>query len=108
MADTIRPYVGERVLEIGAGIGNLTRVLIPNVKCYVATDLDPEHMAQRATRLQHRPHLRVRYCDLTNPADFTEFAGMMDSVVCLNVLEHVEDDRMGLDNIYSALAPGGR
>jgi glycosyltransferase involved in cell wall biosynthesis len=108
MADTIRPYVGSRVLEIGAGIGNLTRVLIPNVKCYVATDLDPEHMAQLSTRLQHRPNLKVRYCDLTNPADFTEFAGMMDSVVCLNVLEHVEDDHMGLHNIHSALATGGR
>jgi glycosyltransferase involved in cell wall biosynthesis len=108
MADTIRPYVGARVLEIGAGIGNLTRALIPRVKCYVATDLDPEHMARLTTRLQHRPNLRVRYCDLTNPDDFTEFAGTMDSVICLNVLEHIEDDLLGLRNIYSALSPGGR
>ena len=32
----------------------------------------------------------------------------MDTVVCLNVLEHVEDDRAGLRNIYTALKPGGR
>src|SRR5437773_1255865 len=33
---------------------------------------------------------------------------LMDSVVCLNVLEHVEDDMQGLRNIHSVLRPGGR
>jgi glycosyltransferase involved in cell wall biosynthesis len=108
MADTIRPYVGERVLEIGAGIGNLTRALLPRRKCYVATDIDAEHLARLSTRFQHRPNLRVRYCDLTDPDHFTELANSMDSVICLNVLEHVEDDLQGLRNIYSALRPGGR
>ena len=32
----------------------------------------------------------------------------MDTVVCLNVLEHVEDDHGGLRNMYTALKPGGR
>ena len=35
-------------------------------------------------------------------------AGAVDSVVCLNVLEHVEDEMAGLRNIYAALRPGGR
>jgi glycosyltransferase involved in cell wall biosynthesis len=108
MADTIRPYVGERVLEIGAGIGNLTRALIPRRKRYVATDIDSEHLARLATRFQHRPNLSIRYCNLARPGDFTDLSTSMDSVVCLNVLEHVEDDLQGLRNIYSVLKPGGR
>jgi SAM-dependent methyltransferase len=108
MADTIRPYVGERVLEIGAGIGNLTRALIPRRKKYVATDIDSEHLARLATRFQHRPNLLIRYCDLARPSDFEEFPEDMDSVVCLNVLEHVEDDMQGLRNIHSVLRSGGR
>jgi glycosyltransferase involved in cell wall biosynthesis len=108
MADTIRPYVGERVLEIGAGIGNLTRALLPRRKRYVATDIDSEHLARLATRFQHRPNLLLRYCNLERPADFAEFPGSMDSVVCLNVLEHIEDDMLGLSNIHSVLRPGGR
>ena len=32
----------------------------------------------------------------------------MDTVVCLNVLEHIDDDRAGLQHIYSTLRPGGR
>ena len=108
MADTIRPYVASRVMEIGAGIGNLTRVLVSGRKCYLATDIDPEHMARLTTRFHHRPNLRVAACDLSNPADFAPFAGQMDTVVCLNVLEHVEDDLLGLRSIASVLQPGGR
>jgi glycosyltransferase involved in cell wall biosynthesis len=108
MADTIRPYVGERVLEIGAGIGNLTHPIIPHKKIYFATDIDQEHMARLQTRFQHRPNIRIRHCNLVEPASFDEFAGQLDSVVCLNVLEHVEDDHLGLCNIHKALRPGGR
>ncbi len=108
MGDTIRPYLGERVLEIGAGIGNLTRVLIPRVKCYVAADIDGEHLARLATAFQHRHNLHIRHCDLANPADFAGYENGMDTVVCLNVLEHIEDDLQGLRNIHSALRPGGR
>jgi hypothetical protein len=35
MADTIRPYIGKKVLEIGAGMGNLTRLLVAGRKRYV-------------------------------------------------------------------------
>ncbi|MCC6860134.1 MAG: glycosyltransferase [Bryobacterales bacterium] len=108
MADTIRPYVGDAVLEIGAGIGNLTRALIPRRRWYVASDIDPEHLARLATRFHHRPNLEVRHCDLTRPEDFEPLRGRMDSVVCLNVLEHIEDDLAGLRNLYAALKPGGR
>jgi len=108
MGETIRPYIGERVLEIGAGIGNLTRVLIPRVKCYMAADIDQEHMARLATRFQHRHNLRVRYCDLSNSGDFAGIEASMDTVVCLNVLEHIEDDMLGLRNIHSALRKDGR
>jgi SAM-dependent methyltransferase len=83
-------------------------VLIPRVKCYVAADIDQEHMARLATRFQHRHNLQVRFCDLANSADFTDFGASMDTVVCLNVLEHIEDDLLGLRNIHSALRKDGR
>jgi glycosyltransferase involved in cell wall biosynthesis len=108
MADTIRPYVGKRVLEIGAGIGNLTRQLVSRRELYVVGDIDEEHLARLKTRFHHRSNLQVCWCDLTKPEDFAPLTNTMDSVVCLNVLEHVEDDLQGLRNIHSALRPGGR
>jgi len=108
MASTIQPYIGKRVLETGAGIGNLTRMLSPRRERYIAGDIDGEHLARLRARFQHRPRIEVRHCDLANPDDFVPLAGAVDSVVCLNVLEHVEDDMTALRNIRSALKPGGR
>ena len=45
---------------------------------------------------------------MADPADFEGLDQAVDSVVCLNVLEHVEDERASLANIHSALRPGGR
>ena len=108
MADAIRPYIGQRVLETGAGIGNLTHILCTRRERYIAGDIDPEYLARLRARFQHRPKMEVRHCDLSNAADFVPLAGAVDSVVCLNVLEHIEDDMAGLRNIYTALQPGGR
>lgn len=108
MADTIRPYLGRSVLEIGAGIGNLTRLLIARRQRYIATDIDGEHLSRLEARFQNRPGFSARYCDLSDPGDFAALREAVDTVVCLNVVEHIEDDQRALRNIASALEPGGR
>lgn len=108
MADTVRPWLGVKVLELGAGIGNMTQQLAGGRKHYVASDIDEEHLARQRVRFRGRPNLEMRKCDLCNSEDFADLAGNFDTVVCLNVVEHVEDDLTALKNIRSALAPGGR
>jgi glycosyltransferase involved in cell wall biosynthesis/predicted RNA methylase len=108
MAETIRPFVGSEVLELGAGIGNLTRQLSPRRRRYVATDIDTEHLARLRARFQNRPNLQIARVDLGNPEDFTPFARQMDTVICLNVVEHMADDQLALANIASTLREGGR
>jgi SAM-dependent methyltransferase len=108
MADTVRPFVGRRVLEIGAGIGNLTRQLARKRELYIATDIDAEHISRLRTQLHHRPNLHVQCCDLSRAEDFVTLQSSVDTVVCLNVLEHVDDDLGALRNIHGALASGGR
>jgi SAM-dependent methyltransferase len=108
MADVIRPVVGSRVLELGAGIGNLTRHFSRGRLAYVATDIEPEHLARLRTRFRNRPKLQVGQCDLTRAEDFRPFSGQVDTVICLNVVEHVKDDNLALQNIASALIKGGR
>ncbi len=108
MAETIRPFVGSRVLEIGAGIGNLTRHLARRRERYIATDVDEEHLSRLRTQLHHRPNLEVRHCDLAAAEDFKSWESSVDTVVCLNVLEHVQDDLAALRNIHGVLEPGGR
>ncbi len=108
MADTVSPFIGQHVLEIGAGIGNLTRLLSPATREYIVTDVDPEYLMHVNGLIRYRRNVTAALCDLSNPENFQPFRGRMDTVVCLNVLEHVEDDATGLRNIFSALVPGGR
>lgn len=108
MADVVSPFIAGRVLEIGAGIGNLTRLLHSYAREYVVTDIDPAYLTRLNGLIRDGGNMTWALCDLANPADFRCFRGRMDTVVCLNVLEHIEDDAAGLRNIYSALVPGGR
>jgi SAM-dependent methyltransferase len=108
MADTVAPFLGERVLEIGAGIGNLTRPLSNRKKYYAATDIGPEHLESLRNRFAHRANLEVRECDVQIEEQVAYFAGRIDTVVCLNVLEHVPDPDAAARNIYAALPSGGR
>jgi glycosyltransferase involved in cell wall biosynthesis/phospholipid N-methyltransferase len=106
MADTIRPYVGEKVLEIGAGIGNLTMNLTPR-SLYWASDINC-HYLHELTKLQEtRPYLRSSRVDLTAGQSFPD-EHKFDTVICLNVLEHIEDDVAALRNVWAALEEGGK
>jgi glycosyltransferase involved in cell wall biosynthesis len=107
MAETIASAIGARVLEIGAGIGNLTSELLPR-DLYVASDINPHYLAYLKNLALGKPYLRVARLDLEDTAEFAAWAGEFDTVVCLNVLEHVADPLRALRNMRAALRPGGR
>ncbi len=107
MADAIRPYLGARVLEVGAGIGNMTRHLCPRDR-YTASDVNPHYLDYLRRSFQSRPYLDVRKIDIVDPRDFADLSGCYDTVVCLNVLEHVKDEATALANMHGALSPGGK
>ena len=107
LTSLLEPYVENEVTEIAAGLGTLTHLLAPRRKHYVATDLKSEHLARLRGRFHHRPNIEVRCADLTQPHFLEEYAGQMDSVLCINALEHIEDDLAGLRQIASLLRPGG-
>ncbi len=106
MADIVRPYLGARVLEIGAGIGNMTMHLIPR-SIYWATDINPSYLDSLERMQASRPYLNVAHTDAT---DFDTYpkGQNFDSVVCLNVVEHLADDLGALENIRGILNDGGR
>src|ERR1700719_1120227 len=106
MADVIRPYVGQRVLEIGAGTGNLTAQLIPRL-LYWATDINPLYLMYLENVGRNRPYMRVGFTDAEKAESYPKDQ-KFDTVICLNVVEHLVDDRGALLNIRSALDAGGR
>ncbi len=105
MADVVRPYVGDRVLEIGAGIGNMSVNLMPR-SIYWATDVNPYYLNYLETLRPTRPYMHVAQTDGMKPESFP-VGQNFDTVVCLNVVEHIEDDLGALRNVRDALVDGG-
>jgi SAM-dependent methyltransferase len=106
MADVIRPYIGQTVLEIGAGTGNLTAQLIPRGS-YWATDINPLYLMYLENVGRNRPYMKVGFTDAEKVETYPKDQ-KFDTVICLNVVEHLADDRGALVNIRSVLDAGGR
>ncbi len=103
----IAKHAGERILEVGSGIGNMTRVMYGR-ELIVATDVELPYLHILRNRFARNPAIRVAKLDLSSDGDcqaLKEYG--FDTVVCLNVLEHIEDDRGALRRIYDLLTPGG-
>jgi len=105
--DNLRPYVGDRVLEISAGIGNLTSQFIPR-ELYVASDVNPNYLHYLKSYSFGKPYLQVIELDPNNPEHFTGLDNKFDTVLMLNVLERLPDERRALMGVWNALEPGGR
>jgi len=107
MADQLRPYLGDRVLEIGAGIGNLTKQFIPRQR-YTVTDIDERALRYMKSFALGRPFMEVQSLNADRAEDFKGLEGSFDTVLLVNVLEHVANEHATLNNIYNSLQKGGR
>ena len=106
MFDRLRPWVGRRVLEIGSGIGNLSAFLLDRERL-VLTDTASDYLDRLRARFAGRSNVGIARLSL--PDDYSDLAGeRFDTIICLNVLEHVEDDRTSLVAMRRLLVPGGR
>lgn len=106
LTSRIAPWVGRRVLEIGAGIGNMAEFFLDRERLVLA---EPEaaYRARLSARFAGQAHVRV--VPLRLPAvDAALAAERLDTIICLNVLEHVEADTAALDAMRGLVTPGGR
>ncbi len=87
----MRPHLGQRVLELGAGIGNLTSYFLEDQREVVAIDIDPDLIELHKKLVPATSRLTVHCIDLREMAADERLHGSFDSVVSSNVLEHIPD-----------------
>src|SRR5690348_14329206 len=107
MARVLRQYLGDTVLELGAGIGNLAGRLMGRRLNYVAAEKDPLYLHALKNRFLRTPNVSVQKLDPERPDDFREAGGPFDTVLCINVLEYVQDPKSVLHSANASLKPGG-
>ncbi len=106
--EQIAEALGRRVLEVGSGTGNITQFLCAGGREVVATDVVPSYRNELERQFAGSPNVRVAKFDLNAKAPEEFVAEPFDTIVCLNVLEHIEDDLFALAEMRSALKPGGQ
>jgi glycosyltransferase involved in cell wall biosynthesis len=106
--DRFAAWLGSRVLEVGSGVGNQTRFFADKERV-VASDIEPHYVRELRTRFEKQGNVRVasfRF-PLTAEDRGDLESERIDTIVCLNVLEHIEDDRGTLVDFFRVLQPGG-
>jgi SAM-dependent methyltransferase len=103
----VRPYLGREVLEVGAGHGGTTRVLCSGAAArWVCLEPDAELAGRLARSIADGSSpacCRVVVGTLEQVEDLPPF----DTVLYMDVLEHIEDDRGEMSRATGRLAPGG-
>jgi SAM-dependent methyltransferase len=100
----LEPFLGEDVLEIGAGHGTFTALVAERVPRVVATDLSPRCVGVLKSRFADAPNVEVALGDVSA----SSVHGPFDCAILINVLEHIEDDDRALQQLWASLNPGGR
>ena len=95
-------YLGSRVLEIGCGVGNFTRYLLER-PVTMAIDKDESCISRLLERFGPHQNLTARTMDLLDPAFLDWKKHHPDSIVMLNVLEHIQDDARALQQVHAVL-----
>jgi glycosyltransferase involved in cell wall biosynthesis len=105
--ERLRPFIGQRVLEVGAGSGTMTRFLYGR-ELIVATDKETPYLDRLRNRFRRKPGIVVERLDLDSDDSLDLVRYSFDTVTCINVLEHTADDDAALRRVNALLQPGGR
>ncbi|MFQ5745070.1 MAG: glycosyltransferase [Acidobacteriota bacterium] len=105
----VEPHAGQRIVEVGAGIGNVSPLLLQRDQVWI-TDVDPTYLRQLRARYEYQPNVEVLDLDLSRPLGDDNAAGLKgaaETVISFNVVEHIEDDLQALRTMHQLLQDDG-
>ncbi|MFH0948005.1 MAG: class I SAM-dependent methyltransferase [Elusimicrobiota bacterium] len=102
--EIFKPYIGKNVVEVGCGIGNLTQYFLKS--CDKLIGIDTSSFFIKHLKIDY-PKLELYNFDITDDKVLSLKDKNIDTIVSVNVLEHVKDDEKALSNMFKLLLPGG-
>ena len=111
MYDQFRNYLKGEILEIGSGIGNISKLVIEEGHPVTLSDYNEEYCESLKIQFAGTKNVRdILRIDLLHPQfhdKYSSFKERFDSIFLLNVIEHIEDDDLAIKNCRYLLRPGG-
>lgn len=112
MYETITQFCNGNILEVGGGIGNISQCFISDKKKLTVTELQDQYCEILSNNLIENSFIQNVICmnvvdpefDKKHQSLFYKF----DSVFALNVVEHIENDSLAIQNCKKLLKPGGQ
>jgi len=111
MYETIKPFCKGKILEVGSGIGNISRKFINDKYSIQLSDFNPVYCATLEKEFKDNPYfLGVDKIDLNDPnfdEKFKDLMGSFDTIFALNVVEHIPNDILAIQNCKKLLKKDG-
>lgn len=98
-----KKFIQGDILEVGCGIGNFTQALVSYGRVWA---IDIDKLCIKETKKRVGKKVKLGFGDIEKGKYFF-LKKRFDSIICLNVLEHIEHDEQALSNIYNLLRPDG-
>jgi 2-polyprenyl-3-methyl-5-hydroxy-6-metoxy-1,4-benzoquinol methylase len=108
LVNLFRPYIGKRVLEVGSGIGTMSRPLADAAEMVIGIEPNVNCAARCEETMRGHSRFSLRVCHLEECDRSELLSRQLDTVVCVNVLEHIADDVAALRTFKDVLVTGGR
>jgi SAM-dependent methyltransferase len=106
LLNELKPALNSRVLEVGCGHGNIVPFLLDR-ELVVATDQNSEAVAEVCDRFRDHANLQTCVFDVTASPPVEIFPYKVNTVISLNLLEHIEDDLKAVRNMVRLMPEGG-
>jgi SAM-dependent methyltransferase len=108
MYDTISSNCNGRILEIGSGIGNISKFFIRDKKEIVLSDLRNNYCEIVKQKYTNNEVIKIDLVHTDFEKEYKNLIGTFDAVFALNVVEHIEDDILAIANCKKLLKTGGK
>ncbi|MFC1727454.1 class I SAM-dependent methyltransferase [Patescibacteria group bacterium] len=104
--DCLSPYLGERILDAGCAIGNITQHFLDK-EFILGLDISKDAVSEISKRFEGKTNFQAHTQDLSRikPVKFRKFH--FDTITCLNVLEHIKDDKQLISTFNQILSNNG-
>lgn len=111
--EIFKPYLGQHLVEVGAGIGSFSEFILKHHACQTLSLVEPSRemyrqLVAQAQRLNGTTSLKTFNSTFRDAAALIKLAQTPDSIIYVNVLEHIAEDELELQTIHSTLSTNGR